>query len=183
MTGALAIVAILAGSFAASAEAKVIALPLHGTIALAGSSVRCGAGLSSGLVFIDCGISDTKGQPKRGGYVAVMAENGRVSVIATTTTKTVFSRAPAARLQRGAANSPAISVHAGDVISIPKVPAISCTINSLGGKPTVLCYYVDKHGLVRPGSYSFGMSGLVMTTLAWNKARKEHLAGSWPENG
>jgi hypothetical protein len=182
----LVLAVVLAGSLTASATAgskKQITLPLHGTIMLANSNVRCGSGQASGLTYIDCGISTAAGQPKPGGYLALMLGSGKVNIIAVNTKKTVFNRAPAGREQRSSAAATYPTVHPGDVITLPGAPAISCRISSVGGKTTILCYDVDKNGVVRPGSYSFGMSNVVTTALGWDKARKVHLINHWAENG
>ena len=64
------------------------------------------------------------------------------------------------------------------------MPQLSCRVVASGGQATIVCYYVDrKTGVLRPDSFSFGLSNTVTTVLAWNAARKEHLAGNWPENG
>ncbi len=173
----LVLAVILVGSLTASATAgaqKQVTLPLHGTIMLASSNV---------LTYIDCGISTAAGQPKPGGYLALMLGTGKINIIAVNTKKTVFNRAPAGREQRASEAATYPTVHPGDVISLPTAPAISCRISSLSGKTTILCYDVDKNGVVRPGSYSFGMSNVVTTALGWDKARKVHLINHWAENG
>jgi hypothetical protein len=181
-SGALVLAALLAGTFAGSASAaagKVIALPMGGTLFLVNSHVICGSGHSNGQTFIDCGIAGKGGQPKAGSYVALMADTGKVAVTSTPANRIVFNRAPAGRERPSAG----ITARPGDTIRLPTVPAISCQISRLSGKTTILCYFVDKRGIVRPGSYSFGMSDVVTTTLGWDKSRKEHLIGDWPENG
>jgi hypothetical protein len=80
--------AILAGGFASSAapsSSRTIPLVLHGTVILSGSSIRCGSGVLNKLTYIDCGISDSTGQPKKGSFVLLMAQDGRVNVINATT--------------------------------------------------------------------------------------------------
>jgi hypothetical protein len=178
----LVVAAVLAGTFAGSASAtarRVISLQLGGTIFLASSHVLCGSGHSNGQTFIDCGIAGKGGQPKVGSYVALMADTGKVAVTSTPANRIVFNRAPAARAHRASG----ITVRPGDAIRLPTVAAIACQISSLSGKTTIICDYIDKHGVVRPGSYSFGMSDVVTTTLGWDKAHKAHLIGHWPENG
>jgi hypothetical protein len=68
------------------------------------------------------------------------------------------------------------------VIEIPKT-SITSNASKVGGKPTILYYYVDKRGVVRPGSYSFGISDTVATALGWDAAGHARLIQSWPENG
>jgi hypothetical protein len=177
----LSLIALAACSTGASASStKLITLPLHGTLFLANSHIACGSGTSHGQVFIDCGIEAKNGQPKPGSYVALMADSGKVSLINASTNKIVFNRAPAMR-ERRAFSGP--TVHPGDVISLPTARSISCQISSVGGKTTIICYYVDKKGVVKPGSYSFGMSDVVATALGWDAARKAHLINHWVENG
>ena len=178
-------VAVL-GSVAAPATAgsrKQITLPLHGTIMLASSNVRCGSGEAGGATYIDCGISTSKGQPKPGSYLALMLASGRVNITAVNSNKPVFNRTPAGREERSSARASYPTVHPGDVITLPTAPAISCRVSSPGGKTTILCYDVDTSGVVRPGSFSFGMSNVVTTALGWDKARKVHLLNHWAENG
>jgi hypothetical protein len=182
----LVLAVIVAGSLATTATAgsrKQITLPLHGTIKLANSNVRCGSGQGSGITYIDCGISTAAGQPKPGGYLALMLGSGKVNIIAVSTKKTVFNRSPAGREQRSSAAATYPTVHPGDVISLPGAPAIQCRVSAVSGKTTIICYDVDKNGVVRPGSYSFGMSNVVTTALGWDKGRKVHLINSWAENG
>lgn len=180
-TGAILMGAIFVGAFAAAAAgsaSRVVRLPLHGTVILSGSNIRCGSGSLNGVTYIDCGVSDVSGQPKQGGYVALMAADGRVNVIRVTTKKTVFSRMPAAVVRTSAGTL----VHPGDVIQLPGT-SISCNVSSVGGKPTIICYYLDTRGVVRPHSYSFGISDTVVTALGWDAVRHAHLIHGWPENG
>ena len=151
-TGGLLAGAILAGLVAGGASgrsARIVQLQLHGTIALSGSKIQCGSGQQKGLTYVDCGVADASGQPKRGGYVSLMASDGRVNVVATSTLKTVFSRVPAVSIRRSAA----IVVKAGDTIALPKT-SISCYASKVGGVPTIFCNYVDTKGNARPGSYA-----------------------------
>jgi hypothetical protein len=181
-TGLLLAIATLAACFGAPAEAaqgKVVALPMGGTLLLAGSHVTCGSGHLNGKTFIDCGIIGVHGQPKVGSYVVLMAADGKVGVATAATHKIVFNRAPAARDRP----TDDITAHPGDVIVLPTLQAISCEVRSLTGVTTIFCYYVDKKGIVRPGSYSFGLSDVVTTTLLWSSTSKSRLLGHWPENG
>ena len=73
-------------------------------------------------------------------------------------------------------------VHPGDTIVLPGT-SISCNASKVGGKPTIICYYLDKKGVVRAGSISFGISDTVVTSLGWDRTRHVHLLNSWPENG
>ena len=177
-TVAILTAAILAGFAAAPSSSRTIPLVLHGTVILTGSSIRCGSGLLGKLTYIDCGISDASGQPKKGGFLVLMAADGRVNVLNTTTVKTVFSRMPAAAVKTPAG----LAIHPGDVIQVPGT-SISCNASSVSGNPTILCYYVDKKGVVRPGSTSFGISDAVATAVGWDAARHAKLLQSWPENG
>ncbi|MEO9175839.1 MAG: hypothetical protein ABI317_10045 [Gaiellales bacterium] len=71
----------------------------------------------------------------------------------------------------------------GDVIVLPTLQKISCSVRSLTSITTIFCYHVDKRGIVKPGSYSFGLSDVVTTTLAWLSTWKSKLVGHWAENG
>jgi hypothetical protein len=181
--GAAIVAAIAAGALAAGAggrSAKVIELPLHGTAILTGSHIRCGSATLQGSAYVDCSVANPRnlGEPKPGGYLVFMAANGRVSVLATTSNKAVFSRAPAAVHRRLAG----IPVAVGDVIRIPKT-RISCTVSRVGGKPSALCYLLDAKGSVRPRSYSFGINDTILTLFSWDAAGKPHVIRSWSENG
>ena len=172
---------VLVCVFAAAVSARsgaIVPLPLHGTISLSGSKILCGSGHLNGLTYIDCGVADASGQPKRGGYVALMAANGRVSIAAVSTNKIVFSRTPAAAI-RATVGTP---VHTGDLIELPAT-SILCNVSLISGKPTIVCEYVDRKGVVRPNSYSFGIGDTLVTSLGWDSTRHVHLLKSWPENG
>jgi len=160
-------------------SSKVVELPMGGTLLLAGSHVTCGSGHLNGETFIDCGIIGVRGQPKVGSYVVLMAGDGKVGVTAASTNKIVFNRAPAARADRASD----ITARPGDVIVLPTLQKISCDVRSLTGVTTIFCYYVDRKGIVKTGSYSFGLSNVVTTTLAWYSPSKSKLVGHWPENG
>ena len=180
-TGVLLASAILAGlvvAVASGRSARVVQLQLHGTIVLSGSKIQCGSGQLKGLTYVDCGVADANGQPKRGGYVSLMAADGRVNIVATSTLKTVFSRVPAVSIRRSAA----IVVKAGDSIALPKT-SISCYASKVGAVPTIFCNYVDAKGNARPRSYAFGISGSIVTTQGWDAKGHVHLIRSWPENG
>jgi hypothetical protein len=175
---AMAIVACAVGSAAASAS-RVVSLPQGATLLIAGSNVTCGSGHQNGETFIDCGIVGVRGQPKVGSYVTLMADDGKVGVATATTHRIVFNRAPAEL--RG--ETATITAHVGDSIVLPGVPSISCIVRRVSGQANIFCYFVDAHGAVRPGSYSFGLSDVVTTTLAWTSATHWRLVGHWPENG
>jgi hypothetical protein len=163
---------------AGSGLTRVVPLPLHGTISLTGSKILCGSGHLKGLTYVDCGVGDGSGQPKRGSYVALMAADGRVNIVSATTLKTLFSRKPAS-VARRAVGTP---VRPGDTIDVPGT-RISCSASAVRGTPTIFCDYVDKHGLARPSSYAFGISDTVVTVLGWDGAGHAHLLRSWRENG
>ncbi len=170
--------AVLVAAGAAARSTRVIPLQLHGTVVLAGSKIRCGSGQLKGLTYVDCGVADGSGQPKRGSYVALMAADGRVNIVSATTLKTEFSRVPAAAV---ATPSPTV-VRPGDTVTVPGT-ALSCSASRVSGKATIICYYLDAKGVVRPHSYSFGISDSVVTALGWDGARHAHLIHAWPENG
>ncbi len=168
----------LAVSPAGGQSLGTVPLPLHGTIGLTGSKIRCGSGTLKGLTYVDCGVASASGQPKRGGYVALIAADGRVNIVSTTTLKTEFSRKPAGVVRETAVTP----VRPGDTIEVPGT-SILCSASSVQGKPTIFCDYVDKKGSIRPGSYSFGISDVVVTALGWDAVRHAHVISSWPENG
>jgi hypothetical protein len=171
---AFALLATFVGP-AAGRSARVIELRVHGTVALTGSNVRCGSGVLKGLTYVDCGIAGPGNEPKKGGFVAVMTADGHVTILDSTTLITVFSRAPSSA-------SVGTPVRPGDTFVLPGT-SISCNSSKVSGKPTIICYFVDKGGIVRPGSVSFGISDTVLTTLGWSKMRKVRVLGHWAENG
>jgi hypothetical protein len=180
----LALLALAGVASAGATERKIIGMPLNSTLLLAGSKVACGSGVKGGNGFIDCGITGSDGQPKRGSYFVLMTDGGRVNVIAASTRKIIFSRLAASRERPSQRTLITQTAHAGDQIVLPTMTQISCQVVSAGGQATIICYYVDKKtGIVRPRSFSFGLSNTVTTVLSWNAAKKEHLVGNWPENG
>jgi hypothetical protein len=182
-TGYLATALLLCG-FACAASAathRVISLPLHGTIGLAGSHVLCGSGAYKGLAYIDCGIGGPDGSPKRGGYVALMTARGKVSVLDVSKNAIVFDQV-AAPLSRSIEAVTPITVHAGDEVRLAGVSTIDCKVSLVTITTTIVCFYVDKQG-VRPGSFSFGVNDTTVTTLGWNAARRSRLLHGWNENG
>jgi hypothetical protein len=168
-----ALVAIAAS--ASGAAASVIQLPLHGTVALAGSNVRCGSGTVSNLIFIDCGIAGPSNEPKKGGFVALMTQEGRVAVLNSTNLTTVFSRSPSSAW----VGSP---VRPGDTIVLPGT-SISCNATKPKGEPTITCFFLDTHGIVLVSSTSFRISDAALTTFSWNELRQAKLLRTWRENG
>src|SRR5829696_9038529 len=128
-----AVTVLAAGALAASGSSRssrVISLPVHGTVTLVGSHVRCGSGQLNGLTYIDCGISDARGEPKRGGYVALMTADGRVTILVVSTKKAVFSRAPSSAYREAATG---VTIRAGDTVVLPRT-SISCNASLVGGK-------------------------------------------------
>jgi hypothetical protein len=183
MAAAILLVSVAVPASATASAGRVVVLPQHGTLLLAGSQVTCGSGTTAGQTFIDCGIIGTKGNPKAGSYVALMTRAGKVTVFGASTNTIVFSRTPAARVRSRPDAAGSIAARAGDRISLPGVPSISCQVSDTGKQTTIICYHVDAKGVVLTGSYSFGMSDVVVTTLGWSKTRKASLLGHWPENG
>jgi hypothetical protein len=176
VTALSVLVALGVGAVPASARtAAVIVLPQHGTVILAHSHVRCGAGTVNKQKYVDCGIAGIGSVPKTGGYVVVMTADGNVTVLDSSTQRQVFSRATASAYVGGIA-------HAGDKIVLPGVP-ISCKAASVSGKPAIFCYHIDAKGKVKPSSVSFGVSDAIAIALGWNKVRKVHVLGTWLENG
>jgi hypothetical protein len=165
-----------------AASHRVISLPLHGTIGLAGSHVLCGSGAYKGLVYIDCGIGGPGGTPKKGGYVALMTAKGKVSVLDVSKNAIVFDKV-AAPLSRALAEASVITVHPGDEVRLAGVSSIDCKVSLVTITTTIVCFYVDSKGGVRPGSFSFGVNDTTVTTLAWNASRKAKLLHAWTENG
>ena len=176
--------ALLLSGFACTAAAathRVISLPLHGTIGLAGSHVLCGSGAYRGLAYVDCGIGGPGGSPKPGGYVALMTAKGKVSVLDVSKNAIVFARA-AAPLARSIEAAGVIVVHAGDEVRLAGVSSIDCKVSLVTITTTIVCFYVDEQG-VRPGSVSFGVNDVNVTTLGWNAARRSRILHDWKENG
>jgi hypothetical protein len=169
-------------STATAALHRVISLPLHGTVGLAGSHVLCGSGAYKGLVYIDCGIGGPGGTPKKGGYVALMTAKGKVSVLDVSKNAIVFDKV-AAPLSRSIAEASVITVHAGDEIRLAGVSSIDCKVSLVTITTTIVCFFVDGKGGVRPGSFSFGVNDTTVTTLGWNAARRSRLLHDWNENG
>jgi hypothetical protein len=178
--GALLLVVVGFCGLASSAggrQAVPITLKVHQTVRLAGSNVLCGAGNAAGVTFVDCGVVDAAGNARKGSYVALLGQNGRVSVVSASN-KIVFDRT-AGLMQREADTV----VHPGDTILAAGVRTILCTAAKVDGKPTVFCDRVDAKGRFAPGSYAFGISDIVVTALGWDAKRAAHLLHSWPENG
>jgi hypothetical protein len=168
-------------STAAAASQRVVSLPLHATLSLAGSHVLCASGQYKGLTYLDCGIGGPNGHPKKGGYVVLMAANGKVSVLDVSGNRIVFNKV-AAPLARASHEAALLSAGPGDEVRLSGVSTIDCKVSLVTTTTTIVCFYVNKQG-VRPGSFSFGISDTTVSTLGWNAARKAKLLHSWNENG
>ena len=59
--------------------------------------------------------------------------------------------------------------------------SILCYVIKVSGKPTLICEYVNGKGVVRPNSYSFGISDAVLTSLKWDAAKQVHVLQTWSE--
>jgi hypothetical protein len=168
-------------STAGAASQRLLSLPLHGTLSLTGSHVLCGSGQYKGLTYVDCGIGGANGTPKKGGYVVLMAANGKVSVLDVSGNTIVFNKV-AAPLARSSGESTVVTARPGDEVRLTGVPSIDCKVSLVTTTTTIVCFYVNKQG-VRPGSFSFGISDTTISTLGWNAARKAKLLHTWSENG
>jgi hypothetical protein len=169
LAGLLFLLAI-PGSALARSNA-IITLSVGDALNLSGSRIQCGVSANrgyglrlAGLTYIVCGPSS---EVKGGGYVALMDSKGRVVVLSIRTEKTVSSRTPASAVSRSGGNTARI----GDVVAINGTP-ILCLMIKVGGVPTLLCEYVDGKGVVRPNSYSFGISDTVASSLHWDATKE-----------
>jgi hypothetical protein len=181
LCAASAVVLCWLAATAGAASQHLVSLPLHGTLSLAGSHVLCGSGKYKGLVYVDCGIGGANGTPKKGGYVALMASNGKVSVLDVSGNRIVFDKV-AAPLARSTGASTVVSAAPGDEVRLVGVSSIDCKVSLVTTTTTIVCFYVDKKG-VRPRSFSFGISDTTVSTLGWNASRRAKLLHTWIENG
>jgi hypothetical protein len=179
--GAAAILFLGLVSTAAAASQRLVSLPLHGTLSLAGSHVLCSSGQYKRLTYLDCGIGGPNGHPKRGGYVVLMAANGKVSVLDVSGNKIVFDKV-AAPLARSSHEAAVVTAGPGDEVRLTGISSIDCKVSLVTTTTTIVCFYVNKQG-VRPGSFSFGISDTTVSALGWNAARKAKLLRTWTENG
>ena len=177
---ALLLLVAVPGSALARSDA-IITLSVGDALSLSGSKIQCGVSANrgyglklTGLTYIVCGPST---QVKGGGYVALMDSKGRVVVLSIRTETTVSSRSPAAVVSQRAGSMARI----GDVVAINGTP-ILCLMIKVGGVPTLLCEYVDGKGVVRPNSYSFGISDMVASSLHWDATKHVHVLQTWSEN-
>jgi hypothetical protein len=178
LAGAILFVA-LSGS-AAARSMTIITLSVGDGLMISGSKIQCGVSANSGYglrlsgkTYIVCGPST---QVKGGGYVALIESDGRVVILSVKTHKTVSSRAPQAVGRRSSLRTARL----GDVIVLSGT-SILCTVIKVGGKPTLICEYVDSKGVVHPNSYSFGISDAVVSSLRWDTAKQVHVLQTWPE--
>jgi hypothetical protein len=179
--GALLLGALLAGGLAAEAggrSAATITLRAGQTLRLAGTNVLCGSGNAAGLTFVDCGIVNSAGLEITGSYVALLGQNGRVSVVGKQGKQVLFNRIGGPMMREAG-----IVAHPGDTILLAGVSSIFCSAAKVSGQPTIFCDRVDSKGNFEPGSYAFGIGDTVVTALGWDAKRKAHLIHSWPENG
>jgi hypothetical protein len=175
----LVLVVVPGAAFARSNS--VITLSVGDALSIAGSKIQCGVsknvgyGLQlTGLTYIVCGPST---EVKGGGYVALMASNGRVVLLSVRTHKTVSSRTPASAVSLNASET----AHIGDIVVLDGT-SILCQVIKVSREPTLLCQYVDSRGNARPNSYSFGISDKLATSLAWNAKRIVRVLQAWPES-
>jgi hypothetical protein len=167
--------AILAGVFCEGAAARsstIIDLKVNQVVTLSGSSIGCGARKANGKPYVYC----TSSRPSAA-YVALMAANGRTEVLSVKTQKAVFDRTPAGAGRRGVATAARV----GDVIVLEGT-SVLCDVIKTGGKPTMICEYVNAKGAVRPNSYSFGISDAVVSSLRWDRRRQVHVLHTWRES-
>ncbi len=177
--GALLLGALLAGGLAAQADgrsAATITLRANQTLRLAGTNVLCGAGSAAGLTFIDCGIVNSAGLEITGSYVALLGQNGRVSIVGKKGKQILFDRIAGPMMREAG-----LVAHPGDTILLAGVSTISCSAANVSGRPTIFCDRVDSKSNFEPGSYAFGIGDTVVTALGWDAKRKVHLIHSWPE--
>jgi hypothetical protein len=159
-------------SGAGARRSAVIDLTVDHVVTVSSSSIGCGARSSGGEAYIYC----TSSRPTAA-YVAIMASNGRVEILSVKTHGAVFDRTPSAFDARSA--TPV--AHLEDIVTVSGT-AILCDVFKVGGKPTMVCEYVDRKGVARPDSYAFGISDTVVSSLEWDAAGKVHVLQSWRES-
>ena len=150
----------------------IINLSVGQVVTLSGSSIGCGSREANGKPYIYCTSSRSSA-----GYVALMAANGRVEVLSVKTHKAVFDRTPAVVMR----SSIGTAAHLGDVVVLGGT-RILCDVIKTGGKPTMICEYVDGKGVVRPNSFSFGISDTLVSSLAWDAQKQVHVLRTWRES-
>jgi hypothetical protein len=167
-------------STAAGGAQAIISLSVGDGLSIAGSKIQCGVSANvgyglklAGQTYIVCGPST---HVKGGGYIALIESDGRVVILSVKTQKSVSSRAPAAvGAQKGMSTA-----RIGDVVVL-KGTSIMCDAIRVGGKPTLICDYVNAKGVVRANSYSFGISDAIVSSLKWDAAKHVHVLRSWSE--
>jgi hypothetical protein len=171
----LVLVAALAGlgPGAAGSRSTKRVLPRQGEIVrLAGSPVECSWDtLRSGVEYIACSIAKTPGRATPGSYRATLTSTGRISVIAVSSGKVVFSRSTAS-----AATSVTTTAHVGDRLLVTGTP-LSCTIVNADGAAAI-CYRFDNKG-PRPNAYGFALGRRTALVLHYTAGRLATSAGAW----
>ena len=173
--GAVLVAAAVAVVLSQSAVARsyaIINLSVGQVVTLSGSSIGCGARQANGKPYIYCTSSRASAA-----YVALMTAMGRVEVLSVKTHKAVFDRTPAVVLHSRIGTA----ANLGDVVVLAGTP-ILCDVIKTSGKPTMLCESVDKKGVVRPNSYSFGISDTVVSSLEWDAHKQVHVLHTWRES-
>jgi hypothetical protein len=155
---------------------------LHATLSLSSSNVLCTSGQYKRLTYLDCGIGGANGQPKKGGYVALIATDGKVSVLDVSKNAIVFEKV-AAPLSLDGGQIAVLVAHPGDEVRLHGVSSIDCKVSLVTTTTTIVCFYVNGTRGVRPRSFSFGISDTSVSTISWSKARKATLLHDFPENG
>ena len=118
--------------------------------------------------------------PKKGGYVVLMAANGKVSVLdvsgngSCSTRSRRRSRARATRLRCSPRALETRSVWPACPPSTARSPRYDHDDDRL---------LLRERSGRRPGSFSFGVNDTTVSTLGWNAARKAKLLHGWNENG
>lgn len=175
-----AILVLVVTGWAAAAPNPVITLSVGDGLAITGSKIQCGVAADSGYgidlrgkTYIACGPSTAV---KGGGYVAVMDSGGRVVILSIKTHKTVSSRGPTAVVRRAALKTARL----GDRVTVTGTSLV-CDVIKVSNRPTLLCVSHNAKHLIRPNSYSFGISDGEVTSLRWDGKRQVHLLQSWSE--
>jgi hypothetical protein len=170
---ALAVTAAVAGGDTGHASPTKSVLPKKGEIVrLAGSGVECTwITLRRGMPCIRCGLADPQHRPLAGTYIATLHNDGRVTIVAAWSGRTVFSRTTSST-----AVTAQPQLAAGDSLHVPGT-ALSCSIVDAGGAAAI-CYRANEKGPL-PNTYGFAVGRRVAIVMAYDANRRPTSAGAW----